>query len=95
MTHYELMLIIDPTLGEDDKNTTLETVRTLITTHKWKIEKEDIWGEKKFAYKIKGSQTGFYALFYIEIDGTSLQDITKTMNLDTHIWRFMFVNLED
>ncbi|MDR2640767.1 MAG: 30S ribosomal protein S6 [Candidatus Peribacteria bacterium] len=32
------------------------------------MEKEDIWGDRKLAYKINGSEKGFYALFDLELD---------------------------
>ena len=47
--------------------------------------------EKKLAYKINRSNTGFYVLFDLELDGKSIVTMTKTMNLDKNLFRFMFV----
>jgi small subunit ribosomal protein S6 len=56
MTNYELMLIIDPSLSEDENKSVMESIRTTLTEESSKIIKEDIWGEKKLAYKIKKSE---------------------------------------
>jgi len=55
MNKYEFMLIVDPKLSEDEKNATLATIKNEITQVGGKIEKEDIWGERKLAYRINKS----------------------------------------
>ncbi|MBW7954497.1 30S ribosomal protein S6 [Candidatus Gracilibacteria bacterium] len=91
MAKYELMLILNPSIGEDEKKETLSSVKDAMTSRGAKIEKEDIWGDKHLAYKIKSSTTGYYTLYDLEIDGKVLVEITKIMNLNTNIWRHMFV----
>ncbi len=91
MAKYELMLIVNPSISEADRNTTLENVKTALTNAGAKIEKEDVWWDKKLAYKINSSDRGFYVLFTLEMNGKSIVEITKLMNLDLNIWRHMFV----
>lgn len=55
MTQYELMVIVDPSLGDKGIETTLGTLKTLITSAKGKIIKEDVWGDRALAFKINGS----------------------------------------
>ncbi|MDR2411256.1 MAG: 30S ribosomal protein S6 [Candidatus Peribacteria bacterium] len=43
MANYELLLIIDPTLSEAERDISLENLKTLFKKAKVKIEKEDIW----------------------------------------------------
>ena len=63
MANYELMLILDPSLSEEDRNAGLDELKELLKTNEAKIEKEDVWGDKKLAYKINNSERGFYILF--------------------------------
>ena len=91
MAKYELMLIVNPSISEADRNTTLENVKTALTNTGAKIEKEDVWWDKKLAYKINNSNTGFYVLFDLELNGKVILPITKSMNLDKNIYRHMFV----
>lgn len=91
MVNYELMLIIDPSLSEDDSKSTLENIKSILAENKAKIVKEDLWGEKKLSYKINKSEKGFYALFDLDIDWKLIKEINKVFNLNKNIWRYMFV----
>ncbi len=91
MVNYELMLIINPSLSEDENKSVLESVKSTLAEESAKITKEDIWGEKKMAYKINKSEKGFYVLFELEMDGTSIEKINGIFNLNQDIWRYMFV----
>jgi len=91
MAKYEIMLIINPSLTEEERNGVFEYLKNLFKENSVKIEKEDIWGEKKLAYKINSSDKGFYALFDLELDWKKIKDLTKSINLNKNIWRHMFV----
>lgn len=92
MANYEMMVILDPTLSDADSKETIKIITKIVKDAKGKVTKEDIWGEKKLAYKINGSQTGFYCLFDLELDGTKIKTLNGTLNLEKNIWRYMFVN---
>ena len=53
MNKYELMLILNSSISEEDRNHSLEELRNLLTKNEVKIEKEDIWWDRKPAYKIR------------------------------------------
>lgn len=94
MAQYELMMILDPSVGEEALTESIDGVKKHLKKVKAKVEKEDIWGEKKLAYKIQRSEKGYYVLFTLELDGTHIKDLNTQFNLDGNIWRYMFVNLE-
>ncbi len=91
MAQYELMLIIDPTVTDADRAETMTNLKALFEKNSIKIEKEDVWWDKKMAYKINSSDRGFYVLFNLELDGTVLKTVTNAMNLEKNLWRHMFV----
>ncbi len=95
MTKYELMLILSSTMSEEDRNHSIENLKALLEENKAKIVKEDVWGEKKLAYKINRSETGFYILYELELDGKLIKEISTSINLDRNIWRYMFSKIED
>ena len=94
MANYELMAIIDPTLSEDERNILIGELKTSLEKNSAKIEKEDIWGDKKMAYKINKSDRWFYLLYELDMDGKQIKDLSKTINLNKNIWRYMFVKIE-
>jgi len=88
------MLIINPSLSEEDKTKTIDELKKFLKKDSVKIKKEDIWGDKKLAYKINKSERGFYVLFDLEMDCKLIKDLSNTMNLNKNIWRYMFVKKE-
>jgi len=95
MRKYELMMIIDPTLSDDDRNTLLAEVKEELTTNSITVVGEDAWGVKDLAYKINGSATGFYILYTLETDGKTLIAVTKDINIKKAVWRHMFVRIDE
>jgi small subunit ribosomal protein S6 len=94
MANYEMMAIVNPTITEEERNASVEELKVLFEKNSVKIEKEDVWGDKKMAYKINKSDRGFYILFDLDMDGKLITSLSKTINLNTNIWRYMFVKKE-
>ena len=94
MANYEMMLIIDPSLSEEDNGNLISEFKELFKDNSVKIEKEDIWGDKKLAYKINKSDRGFYILLDLDMNGKLIKDLSKTINLNKNIWRYMFSKIE-
>lgn len=94
MANYELMTIINPTISEEDRIASISELKELFDTNSVKIEKEDVWGDKKMAYQINKSDRWFYILFDLEMDGKLIKDLSKKINLNKNIWRYMFVKKE-
>ena len=95
MRKYELMLILNPELGDTGAATLLGEVKAELATIGTVIDKEDIWGAKDLAYKINNSKTGYYALYTLTLEKGDFFAVTKAFNLKKDIWRHMFVRLED
>ncbi len=94
MANYELMAIVDPTISEIERNSLIAELKLNLEQNSAKIEKEDIWGDKKMAYKINKSDRWFYILYELDMDGKQIKDLSKTINLNKSIWRYMFVKKE-
>ena len=88
------MLILNSSISEEDRNNSLEELRNLLTKNEVKIEKEDIWWDRKLAYKINKSDRGFYVLFSLEMNGKFIKELSKSINLNKAIIRYMFAKLE-
>lgn len=95
MRKYELMLILNPELGDAGAATLLGEVKAELGSIGTVIDKEDIWGVKDLAYKINNSKTGYYVLFNLSLEKGDFFAVQKAFNLKKDIWRNMFVRLED
>lgn len=94
MKKYELMLILSTSISEEERNNSLTELKNLLTKNEVKIEKEDIWWDRKLAYKINKSDRGFYVLLSLDMNGKIIKEVSKSINLDRNIIRYMFTNLE-
>lgn len=94
MANYELMMILNPEAGEKELAGTVDNVKKVLKEAKAKVTNEDVWGVKKLAYKINGSETGHYILWTLDMDGKAIKEINNTFNLEANLWRYMFVNLD-
>lgn len=94
MRKYELMMIVDPTLVEADRDALIATVEAELTDHGAKITSQAHPGEQKLAYRIHGSQVGYYLLYVLEKDGNFV-DASNAFNLKKDIWRYMFTRVEE
>ena len=94
MANYELMFIIDPSLSEEDKTSRIDNFKSILEKFSAKVEKEEIIGEKKLAYKINKSITGFYIILDLEMNWEEIKNISREINLEKTIWRYMFTKKE-
>ena len=66
MRTYEALFIIQPELGEDESQTIVTEVETLITDDGGAIVRSEIWGKRRLAFEVKGHSEGNYVLIRFE-----------------------------
>ena len=93
MANYEVMLIVDPSLTKKDRDSNLKEIKGFLNKN-WKVTREDIWWEKNLAYKINKSEIGFYVIYELDLNWTKIKEINNTLNLNSSIWRYIFVKKE-
>src|SRR5436305_15204173 len=62
MRHYELMVILDPSLDERTVQPSLEQFLNVIRTDGGSVEKLEVWGKRRLAYEIAKNADGIYAI---------------------------------
>lgn len=91
MTQYEMLLIIQNDLSDDQKETNLKKVQSIIEKSNGKVVDTDKWGTKKFAYPINYKNEGFYVLMNFEAEKPAIKEISNVLNITDGIVRFMIV----
>jgi small subunit ribosomal protein S6 len=90
MKEYELTVLIHPDL-EVDIEKPLTKVRNLITANGGNIIKEDIWGKKRLAYKIKNEDFGVYVYFDVKLPSDAPLKISNILNISDEVLRYLLV----
>ncbi|CCB65267.1 MULTISPECIES: 30S ribosomal protein S6 [unclassified Hyphomicrobium] len=60
-----------------------------------KITKQEYWGLKNLAFKIKKNRKAHYAFFNIEAPSAAVTEMERRMGLHTDVIRFMTVRVEE
>jgi ribosomal protein S6 len=89
---YELMVIVDPGIGEAGVEKRLDSIRKQISKY-GKIFFEDIWGERDLAYTMKGHKKGHYSVFDFTYEGDKLKEFETGLTLDPEVIRHLIVRL--
>ena len=93
MKEYELTVLIHPDL-ETDLDAPLTVVRKLVTDNGGTIVKEDTWGKKKLAYKIKGQDFAVYHYMEVELPADAPLKISNTLNITDGVIRYLLVKAD-
>ncbi len=93
MKEYELTVLIHPDL-ESDLETPLKKVRELVTSNGGEIVREDNWGKKKLAYKIKNEDFAVYVYFDIKLPAEAPLKISNTLNISDEVLRYLLVKVD-
>jgi small subunit ribosomal protein S6 len=93
MKEYELTVLIHPDL-EADIEKPLAKLRKLITVNGGNIIKEDIWGKKKLAYRIKNEDFAVYTYFDLALPSDAPLKISNNLNISEEILRYLLVSVD-
>ncbi|MFC1780169.1 30S ribosomal protein S6 [Patescibacteria group bacterium] len=88
---YEFMGIVKPFLPEDVRIQLLKSIKKLITSSDGKVEKEDLWGKRHLAYKIKGHEEGYYVLYFIELPSEKVVKVEEELRMTNDLLRYILI----
>ena len=65
--HYELLLILDPSLDERTVAPSIDTFLNVIRQGGGTVENVDIWGKRRLAFEIRKNAEGIYAVINVTL----------------------------
>lgn len=92
MRAYELVLVLRPTLKEDERKKLLNSVKDFLG--KPENVKEDDWGQKSLSYAIKRETSGHYFRLVVEMEEGIPQDFEKKLVTHDGVLRHLFLRKE-
>ena len=87
MRHYEVMIILDPSLDERTVSPSLETFLNVIRTSGGSVEKVDVWGKRRLAYEILKHSEGIYALVDVNSEPDAVKELDRQLGLNETVLR--------
>lgn len=94
MNKYELAVILNVNLEEEDRTATIEKVKEYITRFGGTVTNVDDWGKKKLAYEIQKSREAFYYFIKFESDSECPNQVEANVRLMENVVRYLCVKQE-
>ena len=89
MRHYENLVIVKPTLTEEEIKNTLAIVEEFITSNGGEIIARDPMGMKKLAYPIEKNVRGYFYVIYYKVAPSAITEIERRFRINEEILRFV------
>ena len=87
MRHYEIMIILDPSLEERTVQPSLDQFLTVVTGGGGNVEKVDIWGRRRLSYQIEKKSEGIYAVVDLMAEPGTVLELDRQLNLNEAVLR--------
>ena len=87
LRHYELMVILDPSLEERTVAPSLDTYLNVIRTAGGSVEKLDVWGRRRLSFEIKKKAEGIYAVIDLQATPAAVAELDRQLKLNESVLR--------
>lgn len=87
LRHYEVMVILDPSLEERTIAPSLDTFLNVVKQDGGSVEKVDVWGRRRLAFEIDKHSEGIYAVIDLQAKPTAVQELDRQLNLNESVLR--------
>ncbi len=91
MNQYELALVVNAKIEDEERAATLEAVKELITRFGGTVTNLDDWGKKRLAYEIQKMNEGFYYFIQFEADSKVPGEIEQRIRIMEKVIRFLCI----
>ena len=94
MNKYELAVVVNAKLEDEERAATLEKVKEMITRFGGNVTDVDDWGVRKLAYEIQKMHEGFYYFIQFEADSDCPAELERHMRIMDNVLRYLIVKKE-
>ena len=91
MNKYELALVVNAKLEDEERAATVEKVKAYIERFGGQITNVDDWGKKRLAYEIQKMKEAFYYFIQFEAEATAPAEIEARVRIMDNVLRYLVV----
>ena len=95
MRSYQSVLILKPDIEDTHVDEALAKIGEFIKGNGGTILKDEKWGKKRLAYRVKKNRFGIYLNLYHTLEPSGVIDLEKKYKLYDLVIKFMVVSLTD
>ena len=90
---YEVLYIINATLGEDETKEVVEKFKALVEENGTLISIDE-WGKRRLAYPINDMPEGYYVLMNVEVKSEFPAELDRVFKITENVLRSIIVAVE-
>ncbi|WP_025272939.1 30S ribosomal protein S6 [Haloglycomyces albus] len=87
MRHYEVMVILNPKVDENQVSPILEKALKPVKDNGGSVEKIDVWGRRRFAYEIDKNTEGTYAVIDLQSEPAPVSELDRQLRINESVLR--------
>ena len=95
MRLYESVIIARQDVSSAQVDSMIAEFSAIIENGGGKIYKNEYWGLRSLAYRIKKNRKGHYVMLNLESESETLNEYERIMGLNEDILRFMTVSIDE
>jgi small subunit ribosomal protein S6 len=94
MALYEHLLIARQDISAQQVDALATHLKTIIEGEGGKVEKQEYWGLRSLAYRIKKNRKGHYVLLNINAPAKAVQELERQLKINEDVLRCLTVKVE-
>ena len=94
MALYEHMLIARQDISAQQVDALATHLKTIVETNGGKVEKQEYWGLRTLAYRIKKNRKGHYVLLNLNAPSKAIVELERQLKINEDVLRFLTVRVE-
>jgi small subunit ribosomal protein S6 len=91
LREYELIVVLNPEIGDDVVAESIEKVQQTVTSRGGEIVETKPWGRRRLAYPIKRFMEGNYVENQIRLDPAQVSGVEATLRISEEVIRHLIV----
>jgi small subunit ribosomal protein S6 len=95
MALYESVFIARQDITAAQVEALVAKLTGILTEQGGKVTKNEYWGLKNLAYRIKKNRKGHYTLLNIDAPAAAIKEMERNLRLDEDVLRFLTVRVEE
>ena len=95
MNNFEAVVLLSPEISSNVRSSCLNNLEKIINEKSGKIINNEDWGLRDLSYDINKYKKAFYKFFQLEINGSFIQKISKTLNQNDNVIRHLFIKVAE
>jgi len=85
--HYELVVILEPSLDERTVAPSLETFLNVVRKDGGSVENVEVWGRRRLSYEINKNAEGIYAVLDVNCEPATVKEMERQLALNESVLR--------